>query len=211
VFVSIAVLAALAGGCGSDEPEPSGGPEPASTPEQVKAETHGFEKGHSAAIRKYYGDVHEHGAEGDVEAEYHQPPRPAKGAIGDTITLTGSNIGVRMKVKVTGVVDPAEASPPASAGNRYVAVKLGMRSTGIAVLDGELRSGLLSYDGGRAEVAFGVEADCSNGFQAGVRIDDTAPKSGCLVFEIPESARPREVQFALEQVPAEVGGRWRLR
>ncbi len=209
--MSIAVLAALLGGCGSDDAEPSAVPGPASTPEQVKAETHGFETGHSAAIRKYYGDVHEHSAEGDVEAEYHQPPRPAKGGIGDTITLTGSNIGVRMKVKVTGVVDPAEASPPASAGNRYVAVKLGMRSTGIAVLEGDVGSGLLVYDGGSAEVAAGVEAGCSNGFDAGVRIDDTAPASGCLVFEIPESARPREVQFALEQVPAEVGGRWRMR
>ena len=57
----------------------------------------------------------------------------------------------------------------------------------------------------------GVEADCSNGFDGTVRIDVGERARGCLLFELPESARPRELQLALETVPAEAGGRWRLR
>jgi hypothetical protein len=211
LLVSIVVLAALVGGCGSDDAEDAAGPEPTPTPERVKAETHGFDEGHSQAVRKYYGDVHEHSTEGDIEAEYHQPPRPAAGGIGDTITLTGSNIGVRMRVTLKGVADPAKASRPPAPGTRWVAVKLHMRNTGIAVLEGEVRNALLHYDGGAAEPVLGVAATCSNDFDTTIRIGDERPQSGCILFEVPESARPRELQFALETVPAEVGGRWRLR
>ena len=34
---------------------------------------------------------------GNVEAEYHQPPKPAEAELGETITLTGTNIGVRLR------------------------------------------------------------------------------------------------------------------
>ena len=58
---AITVLAALLAGCGSGEPEPSAAttaePTPTPTPESpahVKA-AHGFEKGHSQAVRHYYG------------------------------------------------------------------------------------------------------------------------------------------------------------
>ena len=214
LFVSVAVLAALAAGCGSDDPKPSAASAPTATPEHVEpAETdeHRFQTGHSAAVRKYYGDSHANSPEGDVEAEYHQPPRPAQGGIGDTITLTGSNIGVRMRVTVTAVEDSVSASRPPRAGKRYVAVKLRLRNTGIAVLDGEQREAVLKFQGGNVPVVLGVKADCSNGFDGTVRIGDEAPAKGCLLFELPRSARPRELQFALETVPAEVGGRWRLR
>ena len=172
---------------------------------------HQFEKRHSAAVRKYYGDSHAHSTDGDVEAEYHQPPRPAQAGLGDTITLTGSNIGVRARVTVTGVDGAVSVSRPASPGKRYVAVKLRLRSTGIAVLEGEQREALVRYQGGAAPVVVGVKAVCSNGFDGTVRIGDQAPMKGCLLFELPRSARPRELQFALETVPVEVGGRWRLR
>jgi hypothetical protein len=211
-FVSIVVLAALAGGCGSEESEPAAATAtPTPTPERVAAETHSFDKGHSAVVRRYYGDVHEHATEGDVEAEYHQPPRPATGGVGDTITLTGSNIGVRMRVTLKGVKDPAKASRPPAPGTRWVAVELHMRNTGIAVLEGEVRNALLHYDGGEAEPVLGVKAGCSNDFDTSIRIGDERPESGCILFELPESAEPGELQFALETVPAEAGGRWRLR
>ena len=44
-----------------------------------------------------------------------------------------------------------------------------------------------------------------------VRIEVGEKASGCLLFQVPEIAEPRELLFALETVPAEAGGRWRLR
>jgi hypothetical protein len=213
---SIAVLVAVAAGCGSDEPAPSAAPAPTPAPEipaHVKA-AHRFDKGHSRAVREYYGGAdgeYDTGGGGDVEAEFHQPPRPASGGIGDTITLTGSNIGVRMRVRVLGVVDPVETSRPPRAGKRFVAVKLRMRSTGITILDGELHEAVVSYDGGRARAVLGVAAVCSGGFNRSFRVEVGDAASGCVLFELPSSARPRRLQLALEQVPAEAGGRWRLR
>lgn len=211
---TIAVLAALAAGCGSGDEVPSAAttptatPTPAATPEP-EAE-HRFEKGHSRAVREYYGDVH--GPDEGVEAEYHQPPRPATGDIGDAITLTGSNIGVRLRVKLTGLIDPATAARPAREGMRYVGVGLRMVSTGITIHDDVFNDGLLRYGAnGRARPVMGLKASCSHGFHRVVRIDTGRRARGCMLFQVPVSARPRQFQLGLEQVPAEAGGRWRLR
>ena len=53
----------------------------------------------------------------DVEEEYHQPPKPASADLGETITLTGNNIGVRLRVTPTALLDPrarAAATSPSS-------------------------------------------------------------------------------------------------
>lgn len=218
----IVVVAILVAGCGSDDSLPAASTTtPTPTPEAVVDE-HGheaeaargepFEKGHSRAVRKYYGGGEAPVApESDIEAEYHQPPRPATGSIGDTITLTGTNIGVRLRTTVTGLVDAAEASREPPAGKRYVGVELRMRSTGIAIHDSPIENALLRYPGGAARPAAGVKATCSHGFDDTVRIDDQRPARGCLLFALPEDAEPREFVLALETVPAEAGGRWSLR
>lgn len=212
---AIAVLAALVGGCGSDEPTASATPTPTATetpaPEATPARQ-GFEKGHNAAVRAFYGgDEGPEPLDGDVEAEYHQPPRPATGGIGDTITLTGTNIGVRLRTTVTGLVDPARATESPRPGKRYVGVQLRLRSTGIAIHDSALKSARLRYEGGAAKPVLGVKAGCSNGFDGTVRIDVGLKARGCLLFEVPENAEPREFVLALETVPPAAGGRWRLR
>ena len=131
---------------------------------------------------------------GDVEAEYHQPPRPATGAIGDTITLTGTNIGVRLDTTVTGLVDPAEASRPPRRREALrrrrpaAATARGSPSTTAA-----LESARLRYDGGAAEPVLGVKADCSNGFEDVVRIDVGLKARGCLLFQVPDLRAPASV------------------
>jgi hypothetical protein len=207
---AIAVLAALAAGCGSGESS-SGATAPTATPTATPEADRRFDKRHSRAVRDYYAGSQNH-AEGGVEAEYHQPPRPATGRIGDTITLTGTNIGVRLRVTPTGVVEPTSTARPARDGKRWLAVRLNLRSTGIAIHDDTLQNALMRYGpAGRARPVLGVKADCSNGFDDVVRIDVGDRARGCLLFETPRPARPRQFQLALEQVPAEAGGRWRLR
>jgi hypothetical protein len=213
---TVAVLAVIAAGCGSDDPEPSAASERTPTPAAPEAEAVAaaptWDPEHSDAVRNYYGG----GAgppliDGDIEAEYHQPPRPATGGIGDTITLTGTNIGVRLRATVTGLVDPVRTTESPGAGMRYVAVGMRLRSTGVAIHDTEIRSALLRYDGGEAQLVHGVRSECSNGFEGTVRIEVGLRARGCLLFELPESAAPRELLFALETVPPTAGGRWRLR
>ena len=59
--------------------------------------------GYSQGVKDYYVEIHNEptgDAETDVETEYHQPPRPAEAGLGEPITLTGTNIGIRQKVTV---------------------------------------------------------------------------------------------------------------
>jgi hypothetical protein len=119
---------------------------------------------------------------------------------------------MRTRVTVTGLVDPSTTSRPPRAGMRYVAVKLRLRSTGIAHLEDDLTSALLSYgEGRRARPVKGVKADCSNGIDGVVVVEVSRRTRGCLLFQMPVGERPRQFQLAFEQVPAEAGGRWRLR
>jgi hypothetical protein len=179
-LIAIAALAALVCGCGSKDD----GQAAASAP--------------APSATFWEGDV-------NVEEEYHQPPQPASGDIGDTITLTGSNIGVRMRVTVTGLED--HTGP----GGRYLGVKLRMRSTGIAVYESELRNAVVRYsDGSRARAAFGVKAGCSNGLEAHMRVGDGGPVTGCVLFKRPGDAQPDSMRLALETQPVAEGGLWRL-
>jgi len=180
-LIATAVLVALVCGCGSKEKN-SASAAAAPTPEPTFWE----------------GDT-------DVEEEYHQPPKPASGGVGDTITMTGSNIGVRLRVTVTGLVD--HTGP----GDRYLGVKLRLRNTGIAVFEGELRQAVVRYaDGRRARVAFGVKTRCSRGLQRHLRFDVGLKVTGCLAFRRPAGAQPRTMRFALESNPVSEGGLWRL-
>ena len=63
------------------------------------------------------------------------PPHPASGGLGDTIVLTGTNLGVRMAVKVTAVTGPVRAARAAPAGKRYVGIRLRMKNTGVAIFE----------------------------------------------------------------------------
>jgi hypothetical protein len=205
------LLAVCLAGCGSDgaAPAETAAP-PAETAAPPAVHKPAFEPGHAKAVRDYYGAPHTHGDDDpapdgiklDTEEEYHQPPRPATGHVGDTITLTGINLGVRMDVTVTGV----------KARRRTATVGLRLENSGIAIFESTLaQSVLVDGDGRRARVAAGVKAPCSNGFHDVLRIDVGRKRSGCLVYATPRGFRPERLQLALEQVPAAAGGRWSLR
>jgi hypothetical protein len=195
----ILVLAAGAlAGCG-DSKQPREAAPPTATPAADGL------AGYSEGVRKYYAGANLDAADdpnADAEVQYFQPPRPAEAAVGDTITLTGSNIGVRMRVTLT-QVDTLRAG-----GKRFTAVHLRMLNDGITVYDGELKSAALLGGGEPVGVAEGARAACSNGFDAHVRIDVSRRGSGCLLF--PAGGRPERFQLALETIPVEAGGIWNL-
>ena len=181
----LAAFAAAATGCGSDDPSPA-----------------------STAAGELPTDADSQA----IEEEYNQPPKPAQADLGEKIVLNGINIGVRLDVTVTRFLDPAPGvSKPAGAGKRYVAVALRAASTGITIFESEVRNAALTYGSGRrASPVSGVTARCSNGFDGIVRIDVGARMSGCLLFRVPEDAKPQLFQLALETRPVQDGGKWLL-
>src|SRR5687767_14730614 len=90
----------LLAGCGDKETATTPAPTPTAT-EEAEHELEGYSQG----VKDYYGGAHEHADDeaGNVEAEYHQPPKPAEAGLGETIELTGTEIGVRFDVTVTDV------------------------------------------------------------------------------------------------------------
>ena len=184
-LLALGAFAVVAAGCGSEDP-------PAAT---------------TAAALPTEADSHA------VEAEYDQPPKPARTTLGKPIVLNGINIGVRLRVVATRVLDPAPGvGKPAGTGKRYVAVELTALSTGIAVFESDIRSAALSYGPGRvAQPVRTVTASCSNGFDTVVRLDVGDRITGCLLFRVPDDAKPRSLQLALESRPVQDGGTWALR
>jgi hypothetical protein len=207
----IAVLALLIVGCGSKQAEKT--PAPAATKAAQELDEHGHDlalaekeslDGYSQGVRDYYGDDVAVGKTGDqemdVEIEYHQPPRPAEAAVGDTITLTGTNIGVRLEVKVTKVSDVGDKT----------AVHLDLNNNGIAVHDDAFRAAAVTYDDGKTVKVRATKEKCSKGFEGVVRIEVSFQASGCLVFPKSGDAKPERFQLALENVPVDAGGIWNL-
>jgi len=189
-------------GCGSDDPPAETAATPAPAAHEEEAHAPRFEPGHSKAVRAYYGDAHAHEAPAaedgltlDSEADYHQPPQPATGGVGDTITLTGTNLGVRMDVTVTGV---------RTVKGRTV-VRLRLTNSGIAIFESPFtRSYVVDASGARARAT----TACAGGLKGVLRIDVGEERSGCLAYR---TGKPERLQLALEQVPAAAGGRWALR
>jgi hypothetical protein len=199
LFLIPLVAAALAG-CGHDTaPSPSPAPKASATPVDPLA-------GYPEGVRKYYAGAQLDAADdpsADAEVQYFQPPKPAQTAAGDAITLTGTNIGVRMRVTVEGV------RTLHAGGEAYTAVDLRMNNSGITVYQGELREALLtSGDGKTRRVAADASASCSNGLDRDFRIDVGRSRKGCLLF--PADGDAERLQLALEAVPAEAGGIWDL-
>ena len=196
LFVVLVVLAFA--GCGDKE-----SPKAAATATPTTAEDGGYSQG----VKDFYGDTDAHpeteaGSTEDVEAEYHQPPQPAEAGLGETITLTGTNIGVRLRVTVTGVKRVGD----------HQAVELGLENTGITNYQGEFTHAAVTYgDGEPRPVAKGASAPCSNTLDLpNVFIAVGAKTTGCLLFPASGSETPQRFQLALELVPTEAGGIWNL-
>jgi hypothetical protein len=198
---AVMLLTVAFAGCGSDNDETP----PASTPAaaEVEAEAAHDLEGYSEGVKRHYGGAHEHD-ESDpsaaIEAEYHQPPKPAEAAVGEPITLTATNIGVRLAVTVTKVDTVGE----------HTAVHLKLESTGITIFESEFNSATLtSGDGKPVPVDADASAKCSNGLDEIVRIEVGSTLEGCVLFPKGEGD-PTRFQLALEQVPTEAGGIWNL-
>jgi hypothetical protein len=202
----VAALAVLLAGCGGDKKAADTTPTATPTPTAPARHADPDLAGYSQGVKDYYVEIHNEptgDAETDIETEYHQPPRPAEARLGEPITLTGTNIGIRLQVTPTKVETVGD----------HVAVHLKLENTGITVYEAPLRQAALSYgDAAPVPVDIGASAACSNGFEAEtLRLDVGRKTTGCLLFPAPDGdEEPTRFQLALEIVPTDAGGIWNL-
>ncbi|WP_028062229.1 hypothetical protein [Solirubrobacter soli] len=160
---------------------------------------------YSEGVRKYYVGAQLDAADdpnADAEVKYFQPPMPAETTAGDAITLTGSNIGVRLRVTVSGVRTVRAGGKP------YTAVDVRLKNDGITVYQGVLQNVVLTRADGKTSGVAKASAACSNGFDGDFYLDVGRSRRGCLLFLA--DGDPTRLQLALETVPAEAGGIWDL-
>jgi hypothetical protein len=187
-------------GCGHDAR-----PSSSATPEATATAAANPLAGYSEGVQKYYAGAQLDAADdpnADAEVKYFQPPMPAETSAGDAITLTGSNIGVRLQVTVSGVRTVRAGGKP------YTAVDLRLENNGITVYQGVLENAVLTQADGKTTGVAKASAACSNGFDGDFYLDVGRSRRGCLLFAA--HGAPTRLQLALETVPAEAGGIWDL-
>jgi hypothetical protein len=203
-FAVAALALLMITGCGSDNKKAEPTPTATATPAPTRTEDPDL-AGYSQGVKDYYVEIHNEPTgdpETDVEIEYHQPPRPAEAGLGETITLTGTNIGIRQKVTVTKVDRAGD----------YTAVHLKLENTGITVYEAPLHNASVTYaDGDPVGVEEGASAPCSKGMDKDPwRNDVGRTRTGCLLFPAHGDQLPERFQLALEIVPTTAGGIWNL-
>ena len=134
--------------------------------------------------------------------------------VGSAITLTGNDSGERMSVTVTKVISDAQpgdefSSPPS--GDRLYAVQFRLRDTGSAAYSDAPSNGAAVVDS--AGQSYQSALDTASGCQSFPGSENIAPGAsglGCVVFEVPESAKIVAVQFTLDSGMGPQTGQWNV-
>jgi len=133
---------------------------------------------------------------------------------GTAITLSGYNSGEQMSVTVTKVISNAQpgdefSGPPT--GDRLYAVQFRLRDTGSAAYSDAPSNGAAVVDsaGQSYQSALDTAAGCQS-FPGSENIAPGASGLGCIVFEVPESAKIVAVQFTLDSGMGPQTGQWNV-
>lgn len=139
---------------------------------------------------------------------------PETAGIGSAITLSGNSSGEQVAVTVTKVVNSAQPSDEfntAPAGDRLYAVQFRLRDSGSAAYSDSPSNGAAVVDSAGQSYQSGFEtvAGCQS-FPGSENIASGASGLGCIVFEVPESAKITEVQFTLDSGFGPQTGQWNV-
>ncbi|TGB16005.1 DUF4352 domain-containing protein [Streptomyces sp. MZ04] len=144
------------------------------------------------------------------------PPEPEpEPGIGATLSLEGNTRGERLDVTVLKVVDPAHTANQIFApepGNRYVAVQFQLKNTGDAPYKDSPGNGavLVDADGQHFDSALFAKTTAGPSFPGSVSISPGDTARGVITFELPDSAKPVQVQFAMNSGFSDDVGEWTL-
>ena len=135
--------------------------------------------------------------------------------IGSAITLSGFNSGEQMAVTVTKVITtakPADEFTSAPKGDRLYAVQFRLNDTGNSAYSDSPSNGAevtdssgQSYNSALADTVTGCPL-----FPASENIAAGSSGLGCIVFEVPKSAKITEVQFTLDSGMGPQTGQWNV-
>jgi hypothetical protein len=134
--------------------------------------------------------------------------------IGSAITLSGNGAGEQTAVTVTKVITtarPADQFNRAAAGKRLYAVQFRLRDTGRTGYSDAPSNGATVVDsnGQSYDSSLDEAAGCAS-FAAPENITPGGSGLGCVVFEVPESAKITQVQFALDSGMGPDTGQWNV-
>ncbi|MBF8188262.1 DUF4352 domain-containing protein [Nonomuraea sp. K274] len=150
------------------------------------------------------------------EQQQEQPPQqPASAKVGDTLTLEGIEPGLKVDVTVNQVVSTATSANTfikPDSGKRFVAVQVTLTNKGTDVYSDSPTNGAWMIDNEGQQYRASIVADVREGesFGGSATINTGDSRKGMIVFELPESATPAKLQFALNSGFAEQKGEWRL-
>lgn len=139
--------------------------------------------------------------------------RPAQ--VGSTITLAGNNAGEKMAVTVTRIISngqPADQYSTPDPGKRFYAVQFRLTDTGSAAYSDSPSNGAAVVDsaGQSYDSTFYDVAGCQS-FPGTENIAAAQSGLGCVVFEVPVSAKITKVQFTLDSGFGPQTGQWAVR
>jgi hypothetical protein len=135
--------------------------------------------------------------------------------IGSAITLTGNSSGEQMSVTVTKVIssaEPGDEFTSAPAGDRLYAVQFRLRDTGSAAYSDAPSNGAVVVDSAGQSYQAAI-ADTAAGCTTFPGTENIAPGAsglGCIVFEVPKTAKIGEVQFTLDSGLGPQTGQWEV-
>ncbi|MEV0116788.1 DUF4352 domain-containing protein [Streptomyces sp. NPDC050844] len=142
------------------------------------------------------------------------PVSPEPG-IGATLSLERNTRGERLDVTVLKVVDPARTTNQIFApepGNRFVAVQFQLKNTGEAPYKDSPVNGavLVDADGQHFDAALFAKTSAGPSFPASVSISPGDTARGFITFELPDAAKPVQVQSAMNSGFSDDVGEWTL-
>jgi hypothetical protein len=135
--------------------------------------------------------------------------------IGSAIVLTGNSAGEKMAVTVVQVFrhpQPASDLDSPKQGDRLYAVQFRLRDIGSAAYSDSPSSGVAVVDaaGQSYESSIDNVAECQS-FPGTENIAVGSSGLGCVVFEVPTTARITKVQFMLDSGMGPQTGQWDVR
>lgn len=140
---------------------------------------------------------------------------PKTAGIGSAITLSGNDSGEQVAVTVTKVINSAQPNDDfssAPAGDRLYAVQFRLHDTGSAAYSDSPSNGAAVVDSAGQSYQASI-TDTVSDCQVFPGSENIAPGSsglGCIVFQVPESAKITEVQFTLDSGFAQQTGQWNV-
>lgn len=134
--------------------------------------------------------------------------------VGGSITLEGTDPGLKMKVTVSRFFNPAtpaEDYMKPKAGSKFVAVEVTLSNVGQVVYDSSPEGGAYVIDdqGQQYQSTFArIREGQGFGGQATINVGDT--RKGVILFAVPEAAKLVKFQYGLNSGFARQKGEWTL-